>query len=697
MADENKKNRIVSIELAQQVQPEFVAQKNKDWVLYGKENDYTKYLIYLHQNNAIHGAILNGKANYISGQGLFYEKAKVTDLEQQAALDAFIDRANRFQSWNDLLFPMALDLSIFNCFALQIVFGLNGKAKDYYHLPLFKLRKSKDGKYVYYCNNWYQSSPQNDPSFKRFPVYNQNVRVGSAIYFYVVPSVVATDYGDTYGIPDYVHCITNVATDTNVDEYHFSNTENGMTAQGILNFYQGTPTDDDMRAIKKKFERKHTGPSKTGKLIFNFVDEGQKGVDLTNLGDSELDKKFELVDKRNVERIFIGHYVTDPTLFGIKVESMFGQTKEQRKSSFDQYHKNYIELRRPHILKVIQHFAGLAGVLSDELKIKNADPFGLEVPLTDQEIANTLTFDEKRQLVAKKYNLELTAEESDKDKRLTLANKLGVGGVASLLEVIKDTSIAAERKVFILNSLFGISLKKAQAMIGLTPDQLTTTTTEARMYAMSEDSDSVLEALLSCGSPINDDEVLESKFIDFDSEEAALKYEKAQFQKFADVLEVDVKTIRNAILDLITGDPLSKPETIAKQLGVDVDYVNEQLDFLESKKFIERTGKQIIVKDKGLAKAEDLEPITETEIYTVYEYTVRSGVPKPESSSRPFCEKLMSSGKQWTREDIEKISSSEGVNVWVYRGGFYHNPKTDETTPYCRHIWKAVTKVRRKK
>lgn len=59
-------------------------------------------------------------------------------------------------------------------------------------------------------------------------------------------------------------------------------------------------------------------------------------------------------------------------------------------------------------------------------------------------------------------------------------------------------------------------------------------------------------------------------------------------------------------------------------------------------------------------------------------------------TSRDFCRALIgfSKTKVWSREDINKISDRIGYNAFAYRGGWYHNPDTDISTPYCRHIWK---------
>lgn len=686
--DKKISDSILRVEFAEVVQPEFVAQKNKDWVLYGISNDYTKYLIDLFNRHAEHNAIITAKSEYIAGKGLTYDKAKVEDPEEQAKLDEFINRANQFQSWNDLLPLMSIDFELFNGFALQIVYGAGGKITDIYHLEFSKIRLSKDGKKAYYCNNWYQTKPENDKSFKSYPIYTDEIKSGSSIFYFKIRRPSAVEYGDIYPVPDYVGATAAVETDIEIDVFHLSNAKQGMTAQGLLTFFNGQPTNEDKRKIKQMFESNYTGASKAGSTILNFVDENQKGAEFTNLGASDLDKQFEQLSKRLIQKICAGHKI-DPVLIGIDTATSWTRTNLIEK--YERFKNTYVEPRQSKVLDVVRFFAGKQEVFSEELYIKPFEPIEFEIPFSEAEVSNALTFDEKRQLIAKKYNLELTAEDSDKDKRLTLANKLGVGGVQSLLEVIKDTTIAAERKVQIINGLFGVSLKKAYAMVGFTPQ-----TVQPVVAKMSEDKDPILEALLACGEEENDDEVLEVRCVDFDSDEAAMKFEKSQKHKFATVAEGDVRTVRNAVLNLLGGDPAIKPELIAKQLGLDVDYITEQINWLIDKNVISESVGGFFPTGKGLDKLEGLEPV-ETEIYTVYRYETRDDVPTAKSGSRPFCSKLMAAKKEYTREKIDNLSNEFNSNVWVYRGGFYSNPETGETTPYCRHVFKAYTKVRKKK
>jgi hypothetical protein len=325
----------------------------------------------------------------------------------------------------------------------------------------------------------------------------------------------------------------------------------------------------------------------------------------------------------------------------------------------------------------------------EEIYIEPLEPIGLEIPLTDAEVMASLTFDEKRQLISKKYGIELTALEEDKDKRLTLATKLGVGGVASLLQVIQS-QLPVKQKATILNTVFGVSLKKAYDITGFTPETAASVTAPQQM----SETDPLLEALLACRIEDNDDEILEEKFVDFDSPEAAETFEKHQAHKFAEVVSGDIKTLRKKLLDLLAGSPETKPEVLAKQLGIDEELVNELLADLIDKKWLIESETGFNPTGKGADVAEEL-PIAKTEIYTVYKYVTRNDVPSAKES-RDFCQKMLASGGTWERKEIDKLSNEFNTNVWIYRGGWYTNPDTKEKTPYCRHVWKAVTKVRRK-
>jgi hypothetical protein len=79
-----------------------------------------------------------------------------------------------------------------------------------------------------------------------------------------------------------------------------------------------------------------------------------------------------------------------------------------------------------------------------------------------------------------------------------------------------------------------------------------------------------------------------------------------------------------------------------------------------------------------------------------YTYEELEGIPSAKSGSRPFCSQLRSTPTQmYSLEEISSLSTAHlndmGLpdDVFTYRGGFYRNPDSGQTTPFCRHYWKA--------
>jgi len=70
-----------------------------------------------------------------------------------------------------------------------------------------------------------------------------------------------------------------------------------------------------------------------------------------------------------------------------------------------------------------------------------------------------------------------------------------------------------------------------------------------------------------------------------------------------------------------------------------------------------------------------------------YSYREIPGIPPVKTKSRDFCAKLISLNKLYSRDEINTISSRLGYDVWIYKGGWYNNPETKKTTPWCRHEW----------
>jgi hypothetical protein len=77
-----------------------------------------------------------------------------------------------------------------------------------------------------------------------------------------------------------------------------------------------------------------------------------------------------------------------------------------------------------------------------------------------------------------------------------------------------------------------------------------------------------------------------------------------------------------------------------------------------------------------------------------YKYDLRQGIdgPKilPDGRTRDFCEIILDANRYYTREDINSMSNGFGLSVFDYAGGWYTNPDTGQTTPFCRHSWMMI-------
>ena len=140
-------------------------------------------------------------------------------------------------------------------------------------------------------------------------------------------------------------------------------------------------------------------------------------------------------------------------------------------------------------------------------------------------------------------------------------------------------------------------------------------------------------------------------------------------------------------------DMLSKGEdstAIAKATQTTIQQVAESIAKLTALEVISQ-GQVTDLGQNVVEKANA--PVAQFEV--VYSYKERPGVPPVMTKSREFCVKLIGLNRLYTREDINSISGRVDRNVWTYRGGWYTNPETQVSTPFCRHIWVQQLVIKR--
>lgn len=124
-------------------------------------------------------------------------------------------------------------------------------------------------------------------------------------------------------------------------------------------------------------------------------------------------------------------------------------------------------------------------------------------------------------------------------------------------------------------------------------------------------------------------------------------------------------------------------DAIAKALNTSVSEVAKRIQAIRDLNLLTKEGD---VNTLGKNVIDNVEiPVSRFQVR--YTYRTRPNVPDPITQSRAFCVKLIELNRSYSRQDIDTISTRVDRDVWKYRGGWYTNPETGATTPFCRHEW----------
>jgi hypothetical protein len=427
-----------------------------------------------------------------------------------------------------------------------------------------------------------------------------------------------------------------------------------------------------------------------GEVVINYVEKDGQAAQISALNVDDLDKKFEFISKRYQQKIITGHNVTNPELFGIKTEGQLG-TRVSLNDSYELFLNTYTKPRQKVLADFIEELIFLKSGIDIQLEFKELKPIGLDLS-NDQD----LTVDERRELKGYKPLTAPKVDATGQPVQVEAGNDalrgLSASENADLYRIIRDYNKGKINEVLALTRVkaYGLTEAEAKSILGIeeeAPQQFSAQDVEAKILArfdeLAEDLNFEFEVLL-------DEEV------HLHSSKDALQYElKASRMAFETV--ITVTDLDNAVLNALKGNPTLTIEELAKMTGKTYLDIVQSLNRLKEKALLIDSAKGLTPTDKAIKK--ETEPVTESEIRTVYYYKLADDSPRTNKEGKPiksrkFCSDMLaktSKSKAWTFEKIDSMNNEFGMNVWSYRGGFYTNSDTGETTPFCRHVWAAKT------
>lgn len=660
---------VIILKMADSKVPEFKETKNRDYVRYGPDNNYGSYLVYLFNKSAKHNAIINGKVFYIFGKGFGPQGQTV------------VNRLN--ESLDDIAMKCIIDLEIFGGYRIEVVYNMQGRICEYYHVPFSTLRVDKNGGY-WYKEEWKSYDRAEDAVF--INEFNPYMPYGSQIYAYdeYRPEV------KFYPLPTYLGANNYIETDIEISKYYLSGIRNGMVPSKMIQFFDGEPSEVKKKEIERRFKDKFTGSENAGNIILVFGKSKDKSVQIDDLSATDLDKQFIEMNKTCQQEIFSAHLVTSPMLFGILTEGQLGGST-QLSISYAIFQNTYAKPKAETFSKNIT-FLSKFSIWPGQYQLQPTDPVGIHIDIKDVLDMLPKAFVYEKIGVPKELwqdadvvksstpgapgaiveTNQTKAPVNDNVKNLTAKQH------QQLLRIIRQYSkgqITLDVAKTLLRTGLDLSDEDINSLLGVTTE----------MSADMTDDD-VIAIFDSYGDVMDDYEILKSKKVyfssDYDMEDDESVFIKEAFSEY------DVTATEAKIIELIKKDKLIPVEVIAKTIGQTVALVKSKIDSLVKRGYIEVVQaadgaiEMLAVDSVKLPPVKiNKQPLSKVSIKYSY-----SG-PK-DDRNRPFCAKLLELNRLYTRADIERISEKLGYSVFERRGGFWRH-KDGTITPYCRHVWKS--------
>lgn len=685
--------RVVEMKFDIQKPPEFKQQRGKDYVQYGTEqpyrNQYPKFLIDLYNRSSKHNAIVTAKAEYVAANGFEYS-AQGLDITREARLNAFVKAINPDESANDVLQKVALDLILFNGFALDIIPKKGGIGNNVYHVPFEKIRSDKDNEQLFVSDDWDKSRPE----FDTYDAYNWNQPNKRGILY--VKWYRAGE--DTYPLPDYTGAIPNILTDIEIANFHYNSIKNGFTGGTLINLLNGAPeTKEAKDAIYRDIVKKMTGTDNANNIVLNFADGKDRAAEVIPMMGNDFDKRFNILNETVRKEIFSGHKITDPALFGIMKDGAF-QNAAELADSWALFQNTYIDKRQSFIEDIFNSLLESFG-LDGRLNIQKVEP--VSVSLSEAVVTGVMSEDEIREkaglpVIEKVEGVE-DVDSKSKDAQSALRGSVGgVTGIITVLQNVQAGVIERQSAIELLVQLYGFTPDQAIAVVGgdaapVLP-AISEETSQEDFSKKPWDEVKVAKRFSNIGYSLDEYEIVNSRQVHYIDQAQIMREDRFAF--------APVPALQASILDLIEKDPYLTAVAVSKLLNVGIEEVMTSLSELARAGYLETTPTLIgdatqkvgTVTSSGKDVLNDSVSVANS-FKIAYRYVVRNDAGQPIiPTTRPFCREMVnaSENRVWDATQITQISLEENRNVWLRGGGFWTRKGTNITTPYCRHEWEQV-------
>ncbi len=207
---------------------------------------------------------------------------------------------------------------------------------------------------------------------------------------------------------------------------------------------------------------------------------------------------------------------------------------------------------------------------------------------------------------------------------------------------------------------------------------------EQRVELKSDEDEIIFSQLEVTGIDANNLEVLKTYHNPITNLEDAKEFEE-KIKKESFAITSILTDLEKSVLALLVKNPSLPITELASALKVEQALISEAVSNLFDAGALDKDFRPTKDGEESIQRPQE-------EIFIVYKYIERPDAPPLKTESRPFCRRLMllATTRRYTLQQLELLTNDfgqSGIDIFTKRGGWYHNYKTNKTTPFCRHIW----------
>ena len=381
-------------------------KKTDQYVKFGQYNSFPNDLIDLYNNSSIHNTCVNAIVDGIVGEGLTADPEYV------------IKKANTTdESWNDVFKKVAQDYKLYGGFAMEVIWNKSRtRVAEVYHIDFSWLRaKEKDyrgripGYYI--SDEWsdayrYGQAPIDEMPY--LPCFNPNTNMEEPKQIYVFnPYRPGQKY---YPLPDYVGALRVIDLDTEVDNFHINNIQNGLAPSLMVTTFTNA-NEEEREAIERMLQLQYAGTNNAGNLMYIDVDSPENAPKVEPIPQNGADGYYTTINDMVTQKILTAHRITSPMILGIKTSGQLGGRDE----TIDAYLLLVNTVIRPYQQDILQVIEDLLNFMYPEEEI-SVGVQQLKLYDTGEEEVDVVTSIDAN--VGEDSELEAEIEKADKEAQV---------------------------------------------------------------------------------------------------------------------------------------------------------------------------------------------------------------------------------------------------------------------------------------